>query len=83
MHGSPPPPQDHRAATMLINFFFTLRAAKLPVSVKEYLTLLQAIEAGVIDGDPESDDAEPAATPGLSSLRSACSASRRSCPCSS
>src|SRR6188768_2021527 len=37
---------------MLINFFFTLRAAKLKVSVKEYLTLLEAIKAGVID-DPE------------------------------
>src|SRR5258706_2470752 len=34
---------------MLINFFFTLRAAKLKVSVKEYLMLLEAIEAGVID----------------------------------
>ena len=34
---------------MLINFFFTLRAAKLPVSVKEYLTLLEAIREGVID----------------------------------
>ena len=33
---------------MLINFFYTLRAAKLPVSVKEYLTLLEAIRAGVI-----------------------------------
>jgi uncharacterized protein with von Willebrand factor type A (vWA) domain len=36
---------------MLINFFYTLRAAKLPVSVKEFLTLLEAIQAGVIDGD--------------------------------
>ena len=27
---------------MLIDFFFTLRAAKLQVSVKEYLTLLEA-----------------------------------------
>jgi uncharacterized protein with von Willebrand factor type A (vWA) domain len=36
---------------MLINFFFTLRAAKLKVSVKEYLTLLEAIKAGVIDDD--------------------------------
>ena len=27
---------------MLIDFFYTLRAAKLPVSVKEYLTLLEA-----------------------------------------
>jgi hypothetical protein len=30
-------------------FFYTLRAAKLPVSVKEYLTLLEALQAGVID----------------------------------
>ncbi|MGZ5251465.1 MAG: hypothetical protein ACXWIQ_13695, partial [Caldimonas sp.] len=36
---------------MLINFFFTLRAAKLKVSVKEYLTLLEAIKSGVIDED--------------------------------
>ena len=34
---------------MLINFFYTLRAAKLPVSVKEFLTLLEAMKAGVID----------------------------------
>ena len=34
---------------MLINFFYTLRAAKLKVSVKEYLMLLEAIHAGVID----------------------------------
>ena len=34
---------------MLINFFFTLRAAKLKVSVKEYLVLLEAIQVGVID----------------------------------
>ncbi|MDH5339656.1 MAG: hypothetical protein OEW22_07765, partial [Rubrivivax sp.] len=33
---------------MLINFFYTLRAAKLPVSVKEYLTLLEGLKAGVI-----------------------------------
>ena len=36
---------------MLINFFYTLRAAKLKVSVKEYLTLLEAIQAGLIDDD--------------------------------
>ena len=45
---------------MLINFFFTLRAAKLKVSVKEYLTQLEAIKAGVIDDDeagpPTVDD---------------------------
>ncbi len=29
---------------MLINFFFTLRAARLKVSVKEYLMLLEAIQ---------------------------------------
>ncbi|HZE90634.1 MAG TPA: VWA domain-containing protein [Rhizobacter sp.] len=34
---------------MLINFFYTLRAAKLKVSVKEYLGLLEALQAGVID----------------------------------
>src|SRR3954464_14282971 len=38
---------------MLIDFFFTLRAAKLKVSVKEYLTLLEAIQAGVIDEGEE------------------------------
>ncbi|MDH5330231.1 MAG: hypothetical protein OEW27_09805 [Aquincola sp.] len=36
---------------MLIDFFYTLRAARLKVSVKEYLTLLEAIKAGVIDGE--------------------------------
>ena len=39
---------------MLIDFFYTLRAAKLPVSVKEYLTLLEAIQAEVIG--PSVDD---------------------------
>jgi uncharacterized protein with von Willebrand factor type A (vWA) domain len=34
---------------MLIDFFFSLRQAKLPVSVKEYLTLLEALKAGVIE----------------------------------
>jgi uncharacterized protein with von Willebrand factor type A (vWA) domain len=38
---------------MLITFFFTLRAAKLPVSVKEYLTLLEAMKAEVIDSSVE------------------------------
>ncbi len=40
---------------MLIDFFYTLRAAKLPVSVREYLTLLEALQAGVVG--PNSDDA--------------------------
>jgi uncharacterized protein with von Willebrand factor type A (vWA) domain len=33
---------------MLIDFFYSLRAARLPVSVKEYLTLLEALKANVI-----------------------------------
>src|SRR5258708_6249818 len=33
---------------MLIDFFYSLRGAKLPVSVKEYLTLLEALKARVI-----------------------------------
>ena len=32
---------------MLIDFFYSLRDAKLPVSVKEYLTLLEALKAEV------------------------------------
>jgi uncharacterized protein with von Willebrand factor type A (vWA) domain len=40
---------------MLIDFFYTLRSAKLPVSVKEYLMLLEAIQEGVVG--PESDGA--------------------------
>ncbi|MBB3194394.1 vWA domain-containing protein [Roseateles terrae] len=36
---------------MLIQFFYTLRAARLPVSVQEYLTLLEALRAGVLDDD--------------------------------
>ena len=39
---------------MLIDFFYTLRSAKLPVSVREYLTLLEALKAGVIG--PRVDD---------------------------
>ena len=33
---------------MLLDFFYTLRAAKLPVSVKEYLALLEALQKGVV-----------------------------------
>ncbi|MBS7808341.1 VWA domain-containing protein [Variovorax sp. PCZ-1] len=39
---------------MLIDFFYTLRSAKLPVSVKEYLTLLEAVKEGVVG--PASED---------------------------
>jgi uncharacterized protein len=38
---------------MLIDFFYTLRAAKLPVSVKEYLSLLEALQKQVVG--PGSD----------------------------
>jgi uncharacterized protein len=40
---------------MLLDFFYTLRSAKLPVSVKEYLTLLEALQADVVG--PRTDDA--------------------------
>lgn len=40
---------------MLIDFFYTLRAAKLPVSVKEFLTLLEALQANVVG--PSQPDA--------------------------
>jgi len=33
---------------MLISFFYALRDAKLPVSVKEFLSLLEALQAGVV-----------------------------------
>jgi len=39
---------------MLIDFFYTLRAAKLPVSVKEYLTLLEALQANVVGPNSEA-----------------------------
>ena len=40
---------------MLLDFFYTLRSAKLPVSVKEYLTLLEALKLGVVG--PNADAA--------------------------
>jgi len=42
---------------MLIDFVYALRSARLPVSIKEYLTLLEALQAGVIadDGGPTVD----------------------------
>jgi uncharacterized protein with von Willebrand factor type A (vWA) domain len=33
---------------MLIDFFFTLRDAKVPVTINEFLTLLEALEKGVV-----------------------------------
>ena len=44
---------------MLIDFFYTLRSAKLPVSVKEYLTLMEALQKGVVGPNvPESESGE-------------------------
>lgn len=34
---------------MLIDFFFTLKAAKVPVSIKEFLILLEGLKRGVIE----------------------------------
>jgi uncharacterized protein len=45
---------------MLIDFFYTLRSAKLPVSVKEFLMLLEALEAGVVGPNSGAPD-EPGA----------------------
>jgi len=42
---------------MLIDFFYTLRSAKLPVSVKEYLTLLEALKEGVVGPNTARDGA--------------------------
>lgn len=47
---------------MLIDFFYTLRAAKLPVSVKELLTLLEALKLGVVGPNTAQSD-DDAATP--------------------
>ncbi|MGI9132837.1 MAG: hypothetical protein ACR2I0_02670, partial [Rhodoferax sp.] len=48
---------------MLIDFFYTLRAAKLPVSVKEYLTLMEALQKGVVGPKlPEPTDDDDAAS---------------------
>ncbi|HBT42025.1 MAG TPA: VWA domain-containing protein, partial [Rhodospirillaceae bacterium] len=34
---------------MFINFFLELRSAKVPVSLREYLTLLDGMDAGLAD----------------------------------
>ncbi len=43
---------------MLIDFFYTLRNAKLPISVKEYLDLLAALKVGVLGPNTPSDESE-------------------------
>ena len=35
---------------MLFDFFFTVRKAGVPASVKEFLTLLEALDKGVVYG---------------------------------
>ena len=47
---------------MLLDFFYTLRAAKLPVSVKEYLTLLEALKEGVVGPNAPAPDSDLEAT---------------------
>ena len=52
---------------MLLDFFYTLRSAKLPVSVKEYLTLLEALQKGVVGPNADSPpDGNSASTAGYS-----------------
>ncbi|MCB1419481.1 MAG: VWA domain-containing protein, partial [Notoacmeibacter sp.] len=38
---------------MFIPFFLELKAAKVPVSLREYLSLLEGMEAGLVDYDVE------------------------------
>ncbi len=38
---------------MFINFFFALKEAKLPVSLREYLTLIEALKTGIAQYDVE------------------------------
>ncbi|MEO5658339.1 MAG: VWA domain-containing protein [Polaromonas sp.] len=42
---------------MLIDFFYSLRSARLPVSVKEFLMLLEALQAGVVGPNSGKPDA--------------------------
>jgi uncharacterized protein with von Willebrand factor type A (vWA) domain len=39
--------------TMFLPFFLELKAAKVPVSLREYLSLLEGLEAGLVDYDVE------------------------------
>src|SRR3954468_8056912 len=48
------PPPSLECAPMLIDFFLKLKSHKLPVSIKEYLTLLEAMQKKVIG--PSVDD---------------------------
>ncbi|TIW01418.1 MAG: VWA domain-containing protein, partial [Mesorhizobium sp.] len=39
---------------MFIPFFLELKAARVPVSLREYLSLLEGLEAGLVDYDVEA-----------------------------
>ena len=39
---------------MLFDFFYTVRKAGVPASVKEFLTLLEALDKGVVYADIDS-----------------------------
>src|SRR5690606_10590987 len=41
--------QQFAGLHMLIDFFFALRQARVPVSIPEYLSLIEAVKAGVIE----------------------------------
>ncbi|MEO1291488.1 MAG: VWA domain-containing protein, partial [Pseudomonadota bacterium] len=38
---------------MFANLFFALKEAKVPVSLREYLTLIEAVKTGAVDYDIE------------------------------
>jgi uncharacterized protein with von Willebrand factor type A (vWA) domain len=38
---------------MFLPFFLQLKAAKIPVTLREYLTLLEAVDAGLVTHDVE------------------------------
>src|SRR5215468_4731108 len=48
-----PPAAPLRAEPMFATFFHELKAAKLPVTLKEYLTLMDALEADLADRNVE------------------------------
>src|SRR3990167_1884189 len=42
-------PGDQREIAMFVNFFLELRQAKVPVSIKEYLALMEAMDKDVAE----------------------------------
>src|SRR6516162_1552818 len=45
----PRAPGNNRANAMFATFFHRLKAAKIPVTLKEYLTLMEALQADLAD----------------------------------